>query len=212
MSAPMNKEKGQELILELGEILDTLGIRFWLFQGTALGVYRDDGFTPSERDIDIAILYPEFADNWDRLESLLLEHFYDTELFVAPFTKPRTMCAWKCGIKADIVSLIPFEDKLFTIGPIRPWDKKPYSLVHNARFFKNAVTKECWGREWRLPNPIEEYLKSEYGRGWRVPKDSADSLLRDPKFLERNSIVTDRNQPSHYLEQFEAKNQLPEVE
>ena len=49
-------ENGRRLLLETADILDELGIRFFLIQGTALGAYRDHGFTPTEADIDFGVL------------------------------------------------------------------------------------------------------------------------------------------------------------
>ena len=69
----MNKEEGRERLLELGEILDRVEVSYFLILGTALGAYRDKGFVPTERDIDIGFLYEDFQERLQPMISFLQE-------------------------------------------------------------------------------------------------------------------------------------------
>lgn len=191
----MNKEAGRKCMLDVGGILDYAGIPFFLFQGTALGAYRDQGFTPTEQDIDLGVLLehmPLFK--IQRALLLLIDSGFDVEAFTMPFSFPRTLVAFKeydgHVAKVDIVGLHKWKDKRFTATPIRDWTiEKQYCLVHEAKQVENYSTLSMFGREWAVPHPIEQYLESEYGPDWRTPTDNHVSLLRHYGYLKAEGIL-----------------------
>lgn len=193
----MDHEAGRKMLLEVSAILSFERIPFFLFQGTALGAYRDKGFTPTERDIDLAVLAENFPQKI-ALRSLLRKLFdngYDVEVFTMPFETPRTIVLFKefegKVAKTDIVKLSKWKDKRFTATPVRSWIDKPYCLVHEASQVETYEKVSLFGETWDVPSPIESYLSSEYGSDWNTPKDDHTSLLRKYDYLRQEGIPHD---------------------
>lgn len=196
----MNHDAGRRLILELGEVLDEIRVPFFLMQGTALGAYRDKGFSRYEKDVDIGILYEHLAPVRAALVGYLLSEGYDVEQFVMPFTRPRTLVAFKRFgshvVKADLVGMMPWKGQRFTYPPVRDYVREPYALVHEATILESYRPVEVWGRSWNVPERIEAYLEREYGPGWRTPKDDSESRTRVADYVTREQI------PADYLERW----------
>jgi len=182
-------ENGRRLLLETADILDELGIRFFLMQGTALGAYRDHGFTPTEADIDFGVLvehlYPK------QLVDALMDQDYQIETFSLPFHRIRTIVAWKYGIHVDIVGFIRWGAKRFTHSPVHPSVREPYAIVHDAGILETYQSVELFGRQFDIPSPIERYLQLEYGDDWRTPKLDHVSRTRVYDFIRKESVPHD---------------------
>lgn len=204
----MNHENGKKLLLELVSLLKGVdygvnSLPYFLIQGTALGAYRDKGFVPTEKDIDIGVLQEEFTkplpgeygrNRAETLANLLILSGFDIEVFVQPFTEIKTIVAYKYGCKADIVGQTRWKDKRFTSTPVRHWVPKPYCIVHDAAMLENYETVEMFDIPFLVPSPIEQYLELEYGSEWRTPKDDHVSRTRIYDFINKEGI------PSDYLE------------
>lgn len=186
----MDHDKGRKLINVLADCLNYCSLPYFAIQGTALGMYRDKGFTPTEKDIDLGFL----LENLDSgrlavLIKLLTSNGLDIELFVRPFNRVRTIVVWGDNAHADIVGFGKHKDKRYTAIPDRPWIKEPYCIVHPAHIMENYQQVQCFGRTWNVPSPIEGYLEGEYGSGWRTPKDDSVSRRRVYNYLKAEGIV-----------------------
>lgn len=182
----MNHEKGRNFLLEVSGILDALKIPYFLLQGTALGAYRDKGFTPTERDIDIGILIENF-DAGEICKSLINANYaVETRDRHSPFCFAHTIVVYKDGIKADLVGLHRWGRYRFTNTPDNPEEVlTPYCIVHEARLLETYELVYLFGRTFQVPRPIEEYLATEYGNDWRTPKEDHVSRTRVYRFLDK---------------------------
>lgn len=185
----MDREQAKNLLLDIGNILEKYQIPFFLMQGTALGAYRDHGFVPSEKDIDLGILQEDFSTFIVRyLTREFTDRRYDVEFFTQPFNYVRTMVVWGHHCKLDLVGWTKHGDKRFTATPVREWIDKPYAIVHDAQILETYQEIEMFGRTWRVPSPIEKYLELEYGSGWRKPKDDHESRTRIYNYLQQEGL------------------------
>lgn len=185
----MDHAAGRAVMLELADVLDGLGIPFFLIQGTALGAVRDGGFVPTEKDIDLGILQEHLAA--ERLVVELMRRRFDVEVIIAPFTRPRTIVAAKDGVKADLVGFAKWNGWRFTASPVRDWLKEPYAIVHDAAMLETYRRIELFGRTWNVPGRIRTYLKREYGSGWSTPDDDHVSRTRVYDFLRKGAVPHD---------------------
>jgi len=193
----MNKIIAEAVLLKVADIFDTVGVPFFLIQGTALGAYRDKGFTPTELDIDFAILQENFNHTAGDIAKHLVDAGAEIESWSLPFTRVKTLVAKLWDVKVDIVGHVRWKDKRFTSIPVitndarAPHVGEPYALVHNAEWFENYDTVELFGREFKVPSPIEEYLAHEYGEDWRIPKKDHVSRTRIYDFIKTEGIPHD---------------------
>lgn len=192
----MDHDWNRLCLFELSDVLDKLGLMFVLLQGTALGAYRDKGFAPTEKDIDLGVLYEEFHPKACKLVETLIRLGYEVTTYSRPFQYCRTVVAQKRGhfteggSKTDIVALMRWKDKRFVATPERAGRKdEPYALVHEAKILEPPYDQiEMFGREFNLPTPIETYLEREYGSGWRTPTEDHVSRTRIYNFLRDNEV------------------------
>lgn len=197
----MNHVAGSRCLLEIDGILQQLGIPYFLMQGTALGAYRDKGFTATEKDIDLGILYEDLLPKFNSLMAILMIRGFDVEAFTMPFTRPKTLVAFKeySGhvVHADLVGMIPWNGLRFTSAPVRDYIEEPYCIVHKAEVVEHYHKSiELWGRRFNLPLHTDYYLFCEYGPNWKEPRDDHLSRTRVYNFIQREGI------PSDYLERF----------
>lgn len=197
----MNHEAGEQCLLEIDGILSQFRIPHFLLQGTALGAYRDHGFVPSEKDIDIGVLQEYLTPSAvSVLLGEFLSHGFDIECFTMPFKRPRTIVAFKgyrCSdnlmhiAKADIVGLARWKNWRFTATPCRSWIDPPYAIVHESDIFEMRQSIELFGRRFEIPLQIEKYLELEYGPDWRTPADDHVSRTRRYNFLTEEGVPDD---------------------
>lgn len=187
----MDHAKGRVVMLELADVLDILGCPFFLIQGTALGAVRDGGFVPTEKDIDFGILQEHLTVVVDRLITELIRRRFDVEVFIQPFTRPRTLVASKGGVKADLVGMAKWNGKRFTASPVRDWLTEPYAIVHEAEMLEQYTKVGMFGRTWDVPHRPKKYLRLEYGDEWKTPADDHISRTRVYDFLTKEGVPHD---------------------
>lgn len=194
----MNAKAGQACLFELADVLEAMGIPYFLMQGTALGAYRDKGFVPTEKDIDLGILQEHLQPAATELLSRLMRLSFDVECFITPFTRPRLVVAFKPYdghvAKADLVGLVRYKDKRFVATPQRSHIPQPYAIVHPADRLEHYRPISLFGREFLIPQDIEGYLLAEYGPGWTTPSEDHVSRTRVYNFVQDEGI------PTTYLE------------
>ena len=187
----MDHDEAKEAFQEVADLLDTIGSPFFLIQGTALGAYRDGGFTPNDNDIDFGMLWENFVQHIPAIASGLIAIDFEVRTVNRPFTRPRILNAIRNTVKIDIVSYIPYKDKRFCTSTILP-----YSVVHEADILEPPYDSVgLFNREVLIPSPIEDYLRLEYNE-WKIPKNDSVSKTRVENFLTVEGINRD------YLKKF----------
>lgn len=152
-------------------MLDSLGIRFWLSAGTALGLYRDGDFIPHDTDLDIGTL--EITGRFDEMDRAFDEAGFSRLEATHPSLTDKFQRAYLfLGVLFDIYSYTREGD---TIVAYTDSGKlvKPYGLFEDL----NGVRFR--GRAYPLPDPIEDYLEMRYGPDWRTPKTQKDAWTVD---------------------------------
>lgn len=202
----MNHVAGSKCLLELDSVFKQYSVPYFLLQGTALGVYRDKGFTPTEKDIDLGILYEDFLPKIPALMAALMLRGFDIEVFTMPFTRPKTLVVFKeyadidgkkYVVHADLVGMVRWRNFRFTSAPVRDYIEEPYCIVHKAeQLEKYEQSIVLWGKRFLLPYDIQHYLFCEYGPKWMEPRDDHLSRTRVYNFIEREGI------PHDYLERY----------
>lgn len=165
MIRSLDKEKAKIVLFEIKEILDKLGIEFWLLHGTCLGIYRDGDFCDGDNDMDLGVKHEIIISRMDELKSVFQEYSYHIVTVLSPYRYERAIRVKKSGIKTDILDWALNGSDRFC-----PHDKKNFCQVYKAFLFENMSTIKFHDREFLVPTPVEKYLEASYGKTWRVPQ------------------------------------------
>ena len=193
----MDHVEGKKLLSECYEILGSIRLGSFLMYGTALGAYRDNGFTPTESDIDIGFLTEEFIPKVPSLANQLIRSGYEVHILVKPFNRCWAIKARKNGIGVDFVSFTIWTDQVhgddtrFCVSTL-----SEFSGVYPRPMLEEYETVEVFDKIFQVPSPIEKYLEFEYGENWKIPQH--DHTQRSRVDLFRRS----RGLPDTHLDRY----------
>jgi lipopolysaccharide cholinephosphotransferase len=178
---PKNRKHAHNLLRNSCEILEELGIHYWLDFGTLLGLIRENKLIDWDKDMDLSIRF----ESDEKIEELIsaLSNRYPVKL-LAPSIRPDS---WKLGkyrtIKAfhqkyGFIRTDPHLD-FFTQyrGQYDNQSETTYRSiiagVNNeipASFVDELDSFNFEGHEYAIPNHAEDFLALRYGADWRTPK------------------------------------------
>ena len=185
----MDKVEGRQSLLDVCGVLGSLKARYFLILGTALGAYRDKGFTPTEQDIDLGFLQEDFALIAGDIANSLIKSGFEISSINRPFSRCRAIVARRNDIKIDMVGYILWKN--FRFCPNSDPKTHAYAIVHERKILENYEPVKLFGVTFSVPSPIERYLELEYGEDWRTPKEDHVSRTRQYDFLEQWKIPND---------------------
>ena len=138
-----------EILEDLDDLCDKLRLKFFLYAGTCLGFYREGDYIASDNDIDVAIIANE-----TEYQGLI------NELIKLGFEQSSIECYKLHHLRRDGILL-----------DLRRMDKRsPYVVPPGATTggysFREFDIITHYGRKYRVPGPVEKYLKSAYGTWW----------------------------------------------
>lgn len=149
-----------EMLVEAADIMDSLGVTWWLSSGTALGFVRDGGFIPHDTDLDAETLGEPDSPSLDRVQ----------EAFeAAGWRKVRYMPFQRALQKRDVIFDVYF---FHPDGDDLICDTEWGRMRQAAYLFATPARFAFVGRRYPMPDPPEEYLRVRFGEDWRVPKTS----------------------------------------
>ena len=158
--------------------MENIGVPFFLFAGTALGIYRDGTILNGDKDIDVAV--PWKTSRVDLLKALegfgfvglaLKNTDFPDENYVSPVVHSQT------GVSIDIFYTKTTQNH-FELGV----DYKPPLLWQLTPFKLSKI--EYNNKQYLIPDPIERYFEEYYGPEWKTPQSYCVVLrgaaLKDP--------------------------------
>ena len=156
-------------LIDTKKILDKLGIRFWLYEGALLGIYRDGDFIPWDWDLDFLVFTEEIL-----ISGILqkIKKSFKLEGFKVSIKKHKG----EDNYPRLKIGIIRNGDKLSING--YNLDKKnnvrtriPYRFP--CKLFEGGGHIEFKGIKYPCPSPIEDYLELSYG-DWKTPIKSGN--------------------------------------
>lgn len=176
-------KKAWEILEQASEILEDLGVKYWISAGTLLGAHRDSGFIPWDSDIDIEILSDEklfeFKQlfNWPVLQTQ--KNMYGGKHYSQMAFLTRD------GIILDIYPFYRSGHQLENIsGQGRLW--------YPAERFENLTEITLYNKIYPCPDPAW-YVKFRYGPDWNIPTNGKDNWETEAYNLEENNTMNTKN-------------------
>ncbi len=176
---PLNTELAKQMLKEAKEIMDPLGVPFFLRQGTCLGAVRDQAFIPWADDIDLGCVIGLNGLTEEMIDPVLAA-FRDRGYFVNVESNDRWIAAgmMKSWVRLDLTFFRIIDDSIFHFPMI--WMP--------ARLFASLKEIEFIGGNYLVPNPPEEYLRTKYGPDWITPKEDYEKDVLDQ--VSKSQVVT----------------------
>lgn len=174
---PLDPTTAEALLREAKQIMDRLGIVFFLRHGTCLGAVRDRAFIPWDDDLDLGSVLGLHGLTEDLIEPAAAA-FRDQGYFaqVASNDHYVTVSMMKSSVRVDWSCYRIIDDSIFQYPGVR----FPVGL------FTELSEIDFIGERFLTPNPPEEYLRRKYGADWMRPrqagyeKDILDNIPEGP--------------------------------
>ena len=147
-----NRGELKKTLFIFDDICKKLNIKYYLIQGTCLGIYRDGDFINGDTDIDIFV-------DCDKETLRELFHKLDREPDI------------NCGkTQTNIFDSAEGEELNRHVNRSNHWIDVYFKMLENRRrFFHNTHEIKFGGRTFNLPSAVEDYLALEFGKGWKTP-------------------------------------------
>jgi len=160
---PMDMTTAEALLKEAKQILDQLGLAFFLRHGTCLGAVRDQAFIPWDDDLDLGSVIGLHGLTIEKVQEAAKEfrkHGYNAEVIDSDLH--MSVDLKKSGIQMDWTCYHIIGDSIYQW----PVVKIPVSLHENLKEI------DFLGTKFMVPNPPEEYFRLKYGTDWMTPKQA----------------------------------------
>ncbi|CAH1775719.1 unnamed protein product [Owenia fusiformis] len=177
------KSNARKLLAVAKEILDQLGIRFWLSSGTCLGWYRQCDIIPYSKDVDIGIWIKDYKSNMIsafEMNALQLKHLFGKveDSFELSFQQG--------GLKLDVFFFYTESDYM--------WNGGTQAKTGNKYKYIFPKFDLCWTElldlKVRVPCQTESYIQANYGKNWIVPVKEWDWKKSPPNVRENGRWST----------------------
>ena len=152
----MDKEKARKMLFDVADIIEGMGLMFFLSDGTCLGAHREHDFIDTDTDMDIKMLAEEFLPNCKRLIDGFSNAGYNVSRAGDALKFTNILVVGDKLLHLDLLSMFLVDDKRWAPG-------KKKSLVYPAYLFDEPEQVDFLGRRFYVPTPVEEYLELTYG-------------------------------------------------
>ena len=175
-------EKRKQEFLIICNILDKLGITYFLQTGVLLGAIRHNDFIPWDWDVEFSVYPSEMISKIDALISEIESNNFS----IVKCDKNLT------SVKLDFVGKLPIETTSYTIfGWNHDVEKKIFwrkTYKVPDHFIINMKKIKFFDRYHYAPFPPEKYLEYHYG-DWKKPLQTSNKNIYMRKEYSGNNLL-----------------------
>ncbi|NQT62749.1 MAG: LicD family protein [Candidatus Marinimicrobia bacterium] len=192
---PTTRKHAHILLRSSCEILEDMGIHYWLDFGTLLGLIRENKLIDWDKDMDLSVRF-ESEEKMEQMISALGKHHPVKTL--PPSVRPGI---WKLGRYRTVKTfhqkygLIRTEPHLDFFTQYRglyenqsePTYRSVIAGLNNeipASFVDELDSFQFEGHEYAIPNHAEDFLALRYGADWRTPKSDWSPAFDDVSMVK----------------------------
>lgn len=163
----LDKYMATKALKEVKNILDDMGIEFFLIYGTLLGAVRDGGFVETDTDIDLGVKHEDLISKIKDLQIRLRKEGWLVAGFSYPYNQLRALNCYKYETVIDIRNFEQWNGNRFLqrVDHNRP----DIANVWPKELFDSFETIPFNGMDMKIPNNPEKWLSINYGDSWRTP-------------------------------------------
>lgn len=190
MSFPKDKTKNELDLIKnnffiLVDAFDQINLDYFVDSGTLLGMYRNGDFIKWDWDVEFSITDQKFEENKIEILKIIKKKGFE-------------ICKIdKINKKIDFIKDFEKSVNKFSIKVWKFNKSKNIYFRNNFEipkiYFDKTSNIECFGRNFKAPNMVEEYLTFMYG-DWRIPLKSAEkSKYLSKSYYKRNLLSRIKN-------------------
>lgn len=176
---PFNLKGRTRNLLDVKEVLDDIGLKFWLTNGTSLAAYRERDWIPWDDDVDLDVMMEDYMEVRAELkERFINEGFIVRDRHIKSHTLAK-MALFRDGEKTALRPLYLDPDHKY--GDTYRF-RRDYK--YPRKFYETAGTIEFMGETFNIPSPVEEWLTYVY-RDWKTPVDEENESVYSTRDIRR---------------------------
>lgn len=173
----MNIKAAEQNLLDAKCVMDSMGIPFFLSNGTLLGYYRDGHLMGHDRDVDIGVKITDFKDG-------IADKFIEAGFIFRGSNGRKENGSEYSFIKRDIGLDMFFYYDTPRDTWMAVWDDKDNRYKYTYPPISGYKTIIFLGEEFNIPTNTEQYLEAQYG-DWKEPVTKWDPF-KSPKNIEND--------------------------
>jgi len=151
------------------------GIHMFAAFGTLLGLTRNGGLLPHDKDVDTGVPHSEMR----RAIAILQRHGWKEANHSFGLMNPRALVHPESGISMDVSGFVIDKDsgKALTAGAWMPGLPKDWNMIFefDRIELEKRAAPDGSGKAWCMKDP-EVWLETIYGN-WRVPDKTFDTMV-----------------------------------
>tara|TARA_Y100000590_G_scaffold156139_1_gene179491 strand:+ start:3419 stop:4270 length:852 start_codon:yes stop_codon:yes gene_type:complete len=184
----IDQKNGIVLIKEAGLLLDSLDIRWWLTDGTLLGLYRDGKLMDYDEDIDLGCFIEDYN---EEISNKFIAKGWNEIYRFGTHDIGLEISLMKYNVKLDLFFFYK-EIEFYWHGAWQELYKSGKLVGRNMIKYIYAPftlrTKSFNDFQASIPYPIEKYIITKYGTDWKQPIRNWDWRF-DPKNAKKTNII-----------------------
>jgi phosphorylcholine metabolism protein LicD len=172
----------------ISKILDKYKIKYWLTDGTLLGLYRDNDFISHDRDTDIGIDF----DSFNKESFFELKEIFNIDHVFGYVEDSLEIALIKDNVKTDLFFFYKKDNKYYHCA-FSEWKENSYRRIDYTYDIFDIKETDFLGIKFNIPKNPLNFILTKYGEDWQIP-DKRWKYDYSPKNHIKTNIWIDKKE------------------